>query len=158
VITGSSAGALTGLMFVVIALGADTGRGQPEEAARAFGSPIVAHFCAVLLLAAVLSMPGHSAASVALCVGAVGLAGMALSVRVIVQARRQTSYRPVLSDWIWHVALPFLAYAAAGAAALLVPHRPAPALDAIGAAALLLLFIGIHNAWDSAVWMAARRG
>jgi hypothetical protein len=76
---------------------------------------------------------------------------------VVVQARRQRSYAPVLSDWIWHVALPFIAYASLFAAAIALSRRPAPALDVVAASALLLLFIAIHNAWDIAVWIAAGR-
>jgi hypothetical protein len=54
--------------------------------------------------------------------------------------------------------LPLVAYVALVAAAVALSRRPAPALDVVAAAALLLLFLGIHNAWDSAVWIAARRG
>ncbi len=157
VITGSSAGALTGLMFVVVALSADADVERTEEGVRAFGTPNVVHFCAALLLAAIMSLPGHSKASVAVCVGAIGVAGLALSAWVAAQARRQTSYEPVLSDWVWHVALPAIAYAALVVAGLLVPARPAPALDLVAATALFILFVGIHNAWDAAVWIAARK-
>lgn len=156
-ITGSSAGALTGLMFVVVALGAESRLERQEEGVRAFGSPIVVHFCGVLLLAAIMSIPGQTVSSLALCVGASGIAGLALPAWVVVQAGRQTSYEPVLSDWIWHVAMPFVAYACLVAAALMLSRRPAPALDLIAAAALLLLFIGIRNAWDAAVWIAVSK-
>jgi hypothetical protein len=91
-------------------------------------------------------------------VGAAGVAGLALSAWVVVQARRQKSYAPVLSDWIWHVALPFVAYASLVAAAVVLSRRPAPALDIVAAVALLLLFIGIRNAWVTAVWIATRSG
>jgi hypothetical protein len=80
-----------------------------------------------------------------------------LSTWVVVQARRQSSYTPVLSDWIWHVAMPLVAYATAAAAAGVLLRWPAAALDMVAAAALLLLFIGIRNAWDAAVWIAAGR-
>lgn len=158
VITGSSAAALTGLMFVVVALRTEARVEEAEGGVRAFGTPTVVHFCAVLLLAAILSIPGQSASSLALCVGGAGLAGLALSAWVVVQARRQRSYAPVPSDWIWHVVLPLVAYAALVAAAVELSRRPAAALDVVAAAALLLLFLGIHNAWDAAVWIAARRG
>ena len=74
VITGSSGAALTGLMFVVIALMRD--RGPPEGAeggVRAFATPNVVHFCAVLLLAAIMSVPHQTATGLALCVGAAGV-------------------------------------------------------------------------------------
>lgn len=156
VITGSAAAALTGLMFVVIALRAEA-IADVEGGVRAFGTPTVLHFCGVLLLAAILSIPGQTATSLALCVGGTAVAGLALSTWVVVQARRQSSYAPVLSDWIWHVAMPLVAYATAGAAAGALLRWPAVALDMVAAASLLLLFTGIRNAWDAAVWIAARR-
>ncbi len=157
VITGSSAAALTGLMFVVVALRTEARVEGVDGGIRAFGTPTVVHFCAVLLVAAMLSMPGQTASSLAYCVSAAGIGGLGLSAWVGVQARRQQSYVPVLSDWIWHVALPVVAYASLIAAAVALSHRPAPALDVVAAATLLLLFIGIHNAWDAAVWIAARK-
>ncbi|BDG01477.1 hypothetical protein [Anaeromyxobacter oryzae] len=157
VITGSSAAALTGLMFVVVALRTDAKLEEAESGVRAFGSPNVVHFCAVLLLASILSIPSQTTWSLALCVSATGIAGLVLSGWVLLQARRQHIYEPVLSDWIWHVVLPLVAYAALVGAAVALYHRPAPALDLVAAVSLLLLFIGIHNAWDSAVWIAARR-
>jgi hypothetical protein len=157
VIVGSSAGALTGLMFVVVALGNETRPDRMEEGVKAFGTPTVVHFCAVLLLAAIVSIPGQTTSSLALLVGASGAGGLALSAWVLVQARRQKSYQPVLSDWIWHVALPFVAYACLVAAAVVLSRRGALALDLVAASALFILFIGIHNAWDAAVWIAASR-
>jgi hypothetical protein len=157
VITGSAAAALTGLQFVVIALRPEAISEAEEGAVRAFGTPTVTHFCAVLLVSAVLSFPRHSASSLALLVGATGLAGLAFTIRVGLQTRRQRTYRPVLSDWIWHVGMPPLAYASFAAAAVMIWRRPGAALDLVAAASLLLLFIGIRNAWDAAVWVAVKR-
>ncbi len=157
VITGSAGAALTGLMFVVIALRTEAIGEDVEGGVRAFGTPTVLHFCGVLLIAAILSIPRQTVTSLALCLGGTGIAGLALSTWVVVQARRQSSYTPVLSDWIWHAALPLLAYASVAAAASALWRRPAVALDMVAAASLLLLFIGIRNAWDAAVWIAARR-
>ena len=56
IIVGSSAGALTGLQFVVITLTAESSAGGPPEIA-AFGTPTVLHFCAALLVSALLSAP-----------------------------------------------------------------------------------------------------
>ncbi len=156
VITGGAGAALTGLMFVVITLRTEV-IAEAEGGVRAFGTPNVLHFCGVLLVASLLSMPHHTMTSLAACLGATGIAGLALSTWVVIQARRQTAYHPVLSDWIWHVALPLLAYAAVVASAAAVPWRPVAALDLVAAASLLLLFIGIHNAWDSAVYIVQSR-
>ena len=155
VITGSAAAGLTGLMFVVIALGRETIE-KAEGGVRAFGTPTVMHFCIVLLIAAILSIPRHSSTSLGLCLGATGVAGVALSLWVAVQARRQVHYSPSISDWIWHVAMPLVGYVALTAGAAMLPRSPLMALDTVAATSLLLLFIGIHNAWDSAVWIATR--
>lgn len=157
VIIGSSAGALIGLMFVVVALRTEARVERAEGEVRAFATPTVVHLCAVLLLAAIMAFPSQTISSLALCVSAAGLGGLALSAWVVVLARRQQSYAPVLSDWIWHVALPFVAYASLFAAAIALSRRPALSLGVVAASALLLLFIGIRNAWDIAVWIAAGR-
>ena len=58
---------------------------------------------------------------------------------------------------IWHGALPVVAYASLTVAGVVVRRSPRLALYLVGAAALLLLFVGIHNSWDSAIWMTTRR-
>ena len=157
VIIGSSAAARTGLQFVVIALGAEAKVLGGDAELRAFGTPTVVHFCVVLLLGAILSTPGHTPASLSLCLGACGLAGTGYACRVVAHARHQKGYAPVLSDWVWHAGLPLTAYAGLLAAGVAAWWHPAPALYVVAATALLLLYIGIHNAWDAAVWMAIKR-
>src|SRR6267378_7380101 len=110
VIIGSSAAALTGLQFVVIALGAEAKVLGGDAELRAFATPTVVHFCAVLLVGAILSTPGQTPASLSLCLGACGLSGLVYACRVVVHARRQKGYAPVLSDWVWHACLPLVAY------------------------------------------------
>src|SRR5437870_13703249 len=56
VIIGPSAAALTGLQFVVIVVRA-VARAVRGPALRAFGTPTVVHFCAVLLVSAIPSVP-----------------------------------------------------------------------------------------------------
>ena len=154
IIVASSAGALTGLQFVVIALVAEAGRKSSMHEVSAFGTPNVMHFCAVLLLGAMLSAPWRALSSVAVAVGALGLSGLVYIGIVIKRARRQRGYKPVLGDWVWHTILPFLAYAGLFAAGIAIPRGPASALFVIGASALLLLFIGIHNSWDTVTYLA----
>lgn len=156
VIVGSSAAALTGLQFVVIALVADTRARSTPETIDAFGTPTVVHFCAALLVSAVLSAPWHTPSSVMLILGVAGIAGLVYCFLVTRRARRQTGYEPVFEDWLWHAALPFAAYAMLLVAALSLRTHVTGSLFAIAAVALLLLFIGIHNAWDSVTFIVAK--
>jgi hypothetical protein len=160
VIVGSSAAALTGLQFVVITLIAES-RERRQQAASgaisAFGTPTVVHFCAALLVSAILSAPWPSLSSADVVLVASGVAGIAYVLIVNRRAHQQTGYRPVFEDWLWHVALPFVAYLNLLAAALVLQRYVRTALFMVGATALLLLFIGIHNAWDTVTYLVLSR-
>src|SRR5207253_2571172 len=85
--------------------------------------------CAVLLIAAILSMPWHAVSSAELALGTCGVAGIGYVVIVIRRTRRTMGYAPVLEDWLWHCGFPFIAYPALLGAALtlqlgLPPARP----------------------------------
>jgi hypothetical protein len=156
VIVGSSAAALTGLQFVVIVLSAESRLGS-EATTRAFGTPTVVHFCAVLLISAILSAPWHTLSNPGTALDVCGVLGLVYSLYIIRHARGQTEYSPVLEDWIWHVILPVAGYAALFTAAFTLRQHPESSLFLIGGTALLLLFIGIHNAWDSVTYIADTR-
>jgi hypothetical protein len=149
VIVGSSAGALIGLQFVVLALIAEAPiAGRDAQAGYAFTTPSVVHFGVVLWLSAIVSAPWNGIGTVAILWGLIGFCGMIYSSIVTRRLRLQTSYKPVFEDRLFHVLLPFAAYAAMAASACVAYSHKRPALFLVAASALLLLFIGIHNAWD----------
>src|SRR5215472_16243854 len=165
VIVGSSAAALTGLTFIVITISADRNPSSGDSARRIFGlrafiSPTVVHFSAALWLSALLNVPGQRAFSLALCLAVTGLAGLAYCNRVIywmVRTFTGSEYIPFVEDWIWNAVLPVLAYMGLFVVAWPLPGHPVPSLCVVGAIALLLLFIGIHNAWDVVAWVTTER-
>jgi hypothetical protein len=148
VIVGSAAGALIGLQFVVLTLIADRPQTGSAEAGAAFGSPTVVHFGVVLFLSASLHAPWQTINIVATLWGLVGFGGVVYGVIVVRRMRKQSAYKPIFEDWLFHVALPFVAYAILGLSAFAAPSHTREALFGVGGGALLLLFIGIHNAWD----------
>jgi hypothetical protein len=160
VIVGSAAGALIGLQFVVVTLIADKPALRVPAAGAAFATPTIVHFGVVLLLAAVVSVPWHTIGTVAVLWGVVGLSGIVYTVVVARRLCIQTTYRPVWEDWVCHVLLPCAAYAMLAGAACVAHSQARPALFVVGAATLLLLFVGIHNAWDAAAYhvFVHRRG
>jgi hypothetical protein len=159
VITGSSAGGLTGLTFVVIALAADAQRIR-LSGLRVFVTPIILHFGVVLALAAFLSMPHPSVLALSLGLGVAAIVGLAYCALIVknMPATGTADYSPVLEDWIWTAILPITAYTLLLAAAFEIWGHLERALYAVAIATLGLLFIGIHNAWDIAVWMTTMRG
>ena len=153
VIVGSSAGALIGLQFVVITLIADFPLVKDvERASNAFATPTIVHFGSVLLLSAVISAPWHGIAGAAIVWGVLGLVGVIYVVIVVRRMRTQTAYSPQFEDRLFHVLLPFAAYATLAGSAYAAFSNVGLALVGVGAAALLLLFIGIHNAWDAVTY------
>lgn len=152
VIVGSAAGALIGLQFVVLTLLAVRPQLGSPEAGAAFATPTIVHFSTVLLLSAVLRVPWHAIGAFAVVWGLVGFAGVAYAVIVARRMRRQDAYRPELEDWLFHLVLPIAAYALLALSALAAPSHAREALFGVGGATLLLLFIGIHNAWDAVAY------
>jgi hypothetical protein len=153
VVVGSSAAALTGLQFVVIALVAESTLSTSGRQIAAFGTPVVVHFGSTLLISAILSAPWTSLAPVGLGMSVLGVTGILYGVAVIRRARAQQEYSPVASDWIWHTVLPNFAYAAVLLASVALHKSEEVALFVIGGSALLLLFIGIHNSWDTITYI-----
>jgi hypothetical protein len=155
VILGSSAAALAGLMFVVMALIVDH-RGTQQQI-EAFGTPTVVHFGAVLLESLVLSAPWPTMLGPRVALGIFSLAGVAYAGVVLRRARRQTGYAPVLEDWLFHAVLPLTAYLSVAAAAWQLPRWPGPLMFVFGGAAALLVFVGLHNAWDTVTFVLVQR-
>ena len=160
VIVGSSAAALTGLQFVVIALVAEARTGGGEKELQAFGSPTIVHFCAVLLVAAITSTPHQSFVSLSVCLLIAGVAGFVYVIRVSILASQTTGYKPVLEDWLFHSVFPLASYGTVFVAGMFVYGGAAGAMYFVAIAALLLLYTGIHNAWDTAIYISVvgRRG
>jgi hypothetical protein len=159
VIVGSSAGALTGLQFVVVALVADLHDTSGfTRTSAAFATPTVVHFSVVLVLSGIFAAPWASLSTPMLVLGIAGAGGIFYTIIVARRATRQADYRPVVEDWLFHVVFPASAYATAAIAAVTSRTHAAGALFAVGGAAILLLIVGIHNAWDSVVYVVATRG
>ena len=164
VIVGTAAATLTGLMFVVITLIAQIQISSPSPSfsrARShvtvFTTSNVFHFGAVLLAR---WDSERTLAGALACWPAAWSRG---SSRGDLHAHRPlagtppSGHQPVLSDWLWYTVLPLVSYAALVVAAIVLPTQPVPALFVIAAVTMLLLFIGIHNAWDVVTYTAFER-
>ncbi len=156
VMAGSSAAALTGLMFVVITLTAGLERRGTQDGVSTFSTPTVVHFCAALLASAILIAPWPSSLGPALAIGIAALVGVGYSVRVIYRTWRLTTYNADLElDGIRDPSLG--AYVALLASAVALPAFAPRALFVIAGSVVLLIFLGIHNAWDTVTFLAITR-
>ena len=155
-IVGSAAAALTGLTFVVSTLIAQRRpvEGDPREGTSTFTSPTIVHFCAALLVAGIMSAPWHRFEIAEALIGAAGCCGVAYAAYIAYRLSRMRHYDVDLDEWIWYAALPLFSYAVIVASAAGAAFVASQALFALGGATLLLLFIGIHNAWDIVTYLA----
>lgn len=145
-----------GLMFVVVSVGQRV-LGAPEglPAIRAFFTPIVAFFATGIILAMLMLMPYTSAHALGVLVGILGVAGLAYMFATGAHAAWRRSDL-AFDDWVWYVALPFLSYLAICGCGIALWNKAAAAFYVIGGAAILLLAIGIRNAWDLVVYISQR--
>jgi hypothetical protein len=158
VVTGSAAAALTGLQFVVQTLiASDSLRHlvgpDPEVGIAAFGTPTVVHFSLALALSGVMCVPWPEYIALHMALTLFGIGAVIYSAVVLRRALRQTIYKPELEDWIWHLTLPAVAYAVVLASGLLLAHGGEQPFFWVAGSTLLLLCIGIHNAWDTVTYM-----
>lgn len=151
-IVGAAAGALIGLQFVVLTLIAGRDHQPRAETGAAFATPTIIHFSTALFLSALIRAPWQSVTPAAVIWGLIGAGGILYIVIVARRMKTQTAYRPEFEDWLCHVLLPLAAYAILGLATFTANSYLRESLFGVGTSALLLLFIGIHNAWDAVTY------
>lgn len=165
---GGASATLIGLMFIAVSLG--SGRWTPEErpilnaSFNAFMSPTFIHFVYVLVTAAVVLVPTLSETALGgllVLTGAGSLGHIARNLPFVRERYRGGTIDR--SDLIWYSLMPsigYIFYFAAGAGLLgaaLRGARSAHALDALAAASVLLVVIGVRNAWDLVVFLVLRQ-
>jgi hypothetical protein len=155
-IVGSSAGALTGLMFVAIALSQRVWSPDAARIMRMFATPTIVHFTVVLSLAGVQSFPGLNRTSLGITLLATATPLVVYVFWLFRKAREQDIYQPDFEDWVWHFVFPGLAYLSILSGGALSWSSPNAGHYVVSGGMVALLIVGIHNAWDSAVWTVTR--
>jgi hypothetical protein len=152
---GTAGVTLTGLLFVVVSLGPRLISERQGHSTRAFLSPNAFFFTTTLVVSAMLMAPGLPANVIGtlLCVGAVGSLGYLVYTKAHEQWRR--NQLPFL-DWIWFVGLPFATYGLLLLFGIGILLQEALALHGVAAALVLLLVVGIRNAWDMVIWVSQK--
>jgi hypothetical protein len=154
VLIGTASATLVGLMFVAASIGATYFHVEREAGLRAFLTPTVLHFAAVLITCLVIIAPSHSNLSLGIALAAGSLLGLGYSLRVWVMVRRR-NFKIDREDQLWYLITSYLIMAAAAVFAFVSPASPIE-LDLLAVSLVLLLVLGIHNAWDMTVWIAVR--
>jgi hypothetical protein len=130
---------------------------RSPDSIAAFGTPTIVHFCLSLTLSAVLSAPWPNPGPARYPLVGIAIGGVLYTLVVIRRARRQKTYQPVAEDWLWHAVFPLIAYTVLLGATLNLAHHAVGALFLIAGTALLLIFVGIHNAWDTVAYLVVQQ-
>jgi hypothetical protein len=152
---GSAAGALIGLLFVVVTLTTNLGRDKAARGQQLYMTPIVFHLGVILVLSAVTAVPDLDAPVTGTLVAVAALMGLAYAGFVTSQiGRRKTPEPPHWSDvWCYGVA-PGVVYLGLLAAALAIGTARTFADYTIAATLVTLLVVSIRNAWDLVTFLA----
>ena len=158
-IVGPSAGALIGLMFVVVTLTAGRGRDETERGKHLYTSPIVWHLGVVLLLSGAAVAPTIGPRLFGGVSGGLAVLGIAMGVRSATGiVRSRLTGKDSLFDMWWYGIIPALVYVGLGLAAWAVLSGASWSADAVGAALMALLLVSIHAEWDLVTFLAPIAG
>ncbi|WP_158916175.1 hypothetical protein [Caulobacter sp. S45] len=155
-LTGSAAGALIGLLFIVATLTSGQGLSSLSQGARLFTTPTVFHFAMVLMISALALTPVAERRPSDLITVGCAVVGLVYAVGVAIRLGRF----PDLTHWsdVWFYGVgPCVGYAGLALAAILASAGMAHAPYALALLLLALLMLAIRNAWDLVTWLAARR-
>jgi hypothetical protein len=153
---GSAAGALIGLMFVVITLTAGHEPRRVSRGAPVYVAPIVFHYAVVLVVSVISEVPALQSWVVGVILAFCAIAGLIYSAATTIRLCRRGWEDPIpdWSDKCFYGFLPTIIYVALAVAAGAIWVVERKAVLAIGAIMLALLLLGIRNAWDLATTLA----
>jgi len=154
---GTVAGALIGLLFVVATLNAGREVTEVTRGTKTYLSPTVFHFAMVVVVSALATAPGLPARYVGLLLSACAIAGLVYSTWVCVRLRSGNMAGQHWSDFWYFGLAPTAIYLGLGATSGTAWAAPSALPYGTSVLLLLLMLVGIRNAWDLVTWLAPRQ-
>jgi hypothetical protein len=155
---GTASATMVGLLFVAATVGSGVFTSTRRAALRVFLSASVVHFSGILAASLIVLAPLHSwllfGALIVGC-GIFGLGYYAMAWRETVRDDLHISID--LDDKIWYAALPIGGYLFEAASGIALALQAEPGCVLLAVSMMILLVVGIHNAWDITVWTITRQ-
>jgi hypothetical protein len=157
-LAGGASGTLVGLLFVAATVGSGIFTRDRQAAFRAFVSSSVVHFACVLAAGLIGMVPTQSWLSGGLLVGGVGLFGLGYGALVMHSMRRHGIITKIgWDDRLLYGVVPVCGHLAIVASAVLLLLKNQAGFEVLTGAMVVLLFVGIRNAWDITAWSVLAR-
>src|SRR2546428_3304953 len=153
---GTAAATLVGLMFVAASIGASVFLEKDRAARKAFISPTVVHFSAVLVVALGSLIPSHDWPALAGLLALGGIPGAVCSANLWLQLFVRRRFNIDIVDRLFYALIPVLGYLLLLLAAFVLFRQSAAGLDLLAAAQITLLLAAIRNAWDMMIWIVIK--
>lgn len=148
---GTASGAIVGASFIVATLASELK--ERTVGLRGFITPTAVYLGSVLIGSAILTAPTLTPLALAILLGGGGTGG---AVYGIIVATRVWNMNLDLADRACYVVLPFLAYLAIAVAAVFETRAVDWTFDTLAVALVVILIVGMRNAWDMATFMIMR--
>jgi hypothetical protein len=156
VLVGTASATLVGLTFVAVSIGTSIFNEGHSSAMRAFITPTVVHFAAVLFGCLLITIPTQSWRTLGSLLTAGGLIGSIYCGGLAVQIIVRHKFNVDVIDRLFYALLPLSGYVLALIAAVLLLMQSTVSPNLIAAAVLILLLAAIRNAWDMMVWIVIK--
>jgi hypothetical protein len=156
-LVGTAAGTLVGLTFVSASIGVGLFMKGFEGVMKAFITPTILHFSAVLFVCFAAVAPPLSWAALAAFFGIIALAGTGYSCGTLIRISGRYSSVTSFMDRLWYALTPAAGYLILAIAIVEPLIRSSPIRPSrIAIAVSILLLAGIRNAWAITAWMATQ--
>ena len=158
VLVGTASATLTGLTFIAASLGTGLIPADSSQEVHTWVTPMISHFSAVLFTCILLSVPTLTSVSAGIVLGVGGLWGLRYIGQIAGRLRQQAkkSTKIPISDAVWHVVLPAVAYLLIICTAAGLLMNIDLILSVLGLALATLLAASVRNTWDLVVWIAQK--
>jgi hypothetical protein len=156
VLVGTASATLVGLMFVAASVGSSFFSEESRASMKAFITPTVVHFAAVLFTSLLVIIPTHSWHTLAVLLSIMGLVGSIYCGRLLLWLAIRHRFNVDWEDRMFYAFIPLLGYLLLLISAVLLYMRSAASPNLIAVAILTLLLASLRNAWDMTVWIVIR--
>jgi hypothetical protein len=154
-LVGTASGTLVGLTFVAASIGdASLFVKGFNEVMKAFITPTIIHFSAVLFVCFVVVAPSLSSVEFAASTGVIALVGIGYSCTTLFRISSSYSSATSFTDRHWYALTPAGGYLILAIATLEPLIRSSIRPSWIAIAVSILLLAGIRNAWAITAWIA----